>query len=309
MEANLAREMGLSESDPEKPLSLGDVDSVVMIQCVGPAEEYCARICCSSALKNALLLKRFKPSMQITILHRDIRTYGFKERLYRQALDSGILFVRYDEDRKPDVGTNDGTGRLGVRVWDAVLGRVISLAPDLLILSTPLVPAQGNRALGTTLKVPVDMDGWFLEAHVKLRPVDFTSDGIYLAGVAHYPKLLDEAIVQAQAAAARATTILSRESLSSGGAVAHVDPQACVGCLTCVRICPYGIPKISSDALGVGGFAGIASIEPTICQGCGTCVAECPAYAIELSHYRHDQVEREVLSLFKVETKPPGGEE
>jgi heterodisulfide reductase subunit A-like polyferredoxin len=305
VEGNLAQAMGITQSKPENSIALEDVENVVMIQCVGPAEDYCARICCSTALKNALLLKQYKPSIQITILHRDIRTYGFKERLYRQALESGVIFIRYDQDQKSDIHTDD-SGRLNVTAWDAVLGTSLNLAPDLLILSMPVVPADGNRKLGTTLKVPVDLDGWFLEAHVKLRPVDFASDGIFLAGAAHYPKLLDEAVVQAQAAASRAATILSRETLSAGGVVAHVDPEACVGCLTCVRICPFGVPLIQPEAVGVGGVAGSAFIEPTVCQGCGTCVGECPAYAIELSHYNHDQIEREVFSLFNLKSKAPG---
>jgi heterodisulfide reductase subunit A-like polyferredoxin len=309
IEDNLALAMGLPQHKPEKPIALDDVEHVAMIQCVGPAEEYCARICCTTALKNALLLKQLKPSIQITILHRDIRTYGFKERLYKQALESGVVFVRYDVKRKPDVQTNHEDGGLRVQAWDAVIGRSLNLAPDLLVLSMPVVPADGNRALGSILKVPVDMDGWFLEAHVKLRPVDFTNDGIFLAGAAHYPKLLDETVVQAQAAAARATTILSRETLAAGGVIAQVDPQTCVGCLTCVRICPFGVPLIQAEGLGVGGIAGIASIEPTICQGCGTCVGECPAHAIELTHYRHGQVEREVLSLLEFESESPTGGE
>jgi heterodisulfide reductase subunit A len=158
--------------------------------------------------------------------------------------------------------------------------------------------------LGSTLKVPVDADGWFLEAHVKLRPVEFASEGIFLAGAAHYPKLLDETIVQAQAAASRAAVILSKETLSAGGAIAHVDPQACVGCLTCVRICPYRVPQITQQTTGVGGIAGAAYIEPSACQGCGTCVGECPAYAIELLHYRHAQLEAQVAAL----TQPAGAE-
>jgi heterodisulfide reductase subunit A-like polyferredoxin len=309
IEENLAQTMGKAQSNPEKNIAWEDVEQIVMIQCVGPAEKYCARICCATALKNALLLKQLKPSIRVTILHRDIRTYGFKERLYRDALESGVVFIRYDKTRMPDVHTDAGSGRIHVQAWDAVLGRTLSLDPDLLVLSMPVVPSRGNKVLGTTLKVPVDMDGWFLEAHVKLRPVDFASDGIFLAGAAHYPKLLDEAVVQAQAAASRAATILSRETLSVGGVVAHVDPQACVGCLTCVRICPFGVPQIQAEALGVGDVAGAAFIEPTICQGCGTCVGECPAYAIDLSHYNHVQVEREVFSLFKFESDPPGGSE
>jgi heterodisulfide reductase subunit A-like polyferredoxin len=170
---------------------------------------------------------------------------------------------------------------------------------DLLILSTPAIPAEGHRELGTILKVPVDMDGWFLEAHVKLRPVEFASSGVFLAGAAHYPKLLDETIVQAQAAASRAATVLSRETLSAGGAVANIDPLLCVGCLTCVRICPFGVPQILPEEVGVGGVNGAAYIEPSACQGCGTCVGECPANAIELLHYRHDQIECAVCSLLE----------
>jgi heterodisulfide reductase subunit A len=168
----------------------------------------------------------------------------------------------------------------------------------LLVLSMPMVPAHGSRELATRFKVPVDMDGWFLEAHIKLRPVEFVSEGIFLAGAAHYPKLLEESIVQAQAAASRAATVLSQDSLAARGAIARVDPALCVGCLTCVRVCPYGVPSITADLSGVGGVVGAAYIEPTICQGCGTCAAECPAQAIELMHYRHQQVERQALALF-----------
>jgi heterodisulfide reductase subunit A-like polyferredoxin len=293
----IAHEMGLAEPPSKPALDLKTVDQVVMIQCIGPAENYCARICCSVALKNALQFKEQHPSAQVVVLHRDIRTYGFKERLYRQALEKGTIFVRYDPDHRPEVDLAGEEGAIQVHTVDPALGTTLSLNPDLLVLSMPMIPAQGSRELGTTLKVPVDMDGWFLEAHVKLRPVDFASEGVFLAGVAHYPKLLDEAIVQAQAAASRAATILSRENLMAGGAVAHVDPNACVGCLTCVRICPYGVPQIIPDTIGVGGVAGTAYIEPAICQGCGICVGECPAQAIELLHYRHSQVESEVLSI------------
>jgi heterodisulfide reductase subunit A-like polyferredoxin len=162
----------------------------------------------------------------------------------------------------------------------------------------PMVPSEGYRELASALKVPVDIDGWFLEAHVKLRPVEFASSGIFLAGAAHYPKLLDESIAQARAAASRAAVILTQETLSAGGAIALVDPQACVGCLTCVRICPFSVPEVKDDFTGVAGIVGTAFIEPTICQGCGTCVGECPANAIELLRYTHQQVEAQVLSLF-----------
>ncbi len=270
-------------------------DSVVMIQCVGPAERYCARICCTTALKNALMLKRHKPQAQVTVLYRDIRTFGFKERIYQEARRAGVVFIRYDFDRKPQVQIADS--RLQMKVWEPVLGEVLVLQPDLLVLSMPVVPSPGARELAARLKLPVDLDGFFLEAHVKLRPVDFAADGFFLAGMAHYPKFLGESIAQAQAAAARAATILSRDCLEVGDVVALVDAEKCVGCLTCVRICPYRVPRIRADLMGVGGIVGAAYIEPAQCHGCGVCVAECPAKAIQLLHYRDGQIEAKIEAL------------
>ena len=269
---------------------------VVMIQCVGPAEQTCARTCCTTALKNALRLKDLDPTSHVVVLFRDMRTYGFKERLYTQARARGVVFLRHDEHHKPQVAAQDG--KLRVDAWDASLGEMISIDADLVVLSMPMVPSEGSRRLATTLKVPVDADGWFLEAHVKLRPVEFANSGIYLAGAAHYPKLLEETLAQAQAAASRAATVLARPTLSAGGVVAMVNEALCVGCLTCVRVCPLGIPIVDAGRVGVAGTMGTAYIEASVCQGCGTCVGECPAGAIELLHYRHDQVERQVVSLF-----------
>jgi len=274
------------------------VRQVVMLLCVGPAEGTCTRTCCAVALKNAVRFKVEHPNSQVVVLYRDIRTYGFLERLYTRARELGVLFLRYEPDAKPTVQAEDAQAPLQVQVQDPGLGTVLSVQPDLLVLSMPMVPAHGSRELATRFKVPVDMDGWFLEAHIKLRPVEFASEGIFLAGAAHYPKLLEESIVQAQAAASRAATVLAQESLAARGAIALVDPALCVGCLTCVRVCPYGVPSITADLSGVGGVVGAAYIEPTICQGCGTCAAECPAQAIELMHYRHQQVERQALALF-----------
>jgi heterodisulfide reductase subunit A-like polyferredoxin len=274
------------------------VRQVVMLQCVGPAEGTCTRTCCAVALKNAVRFKGEHPAAQVVVLYRDIRTYGFLERLYTQARQLGVLFLRYEPDHKPVVEAEDPQAPLHVQVQDPSLGTTLTLQPDLLVLSMPMVPAHGSRELATRFKVPVDMDGWFLEAHIKLRPVEFASEGIFLAGAAHYPKLLEESIVQAQAAASRAATVLAQESLAARGAIAQVDPTLCVGCLTCVRVCPYGVPAITADLSGVGGVMGAAYIEPTICQGCGTCASECPAQAIELLHYRHHQVERQALALF-----------
>ncbi len=282
---------------PNPKSKIKNQKSIVMIQCIGPAEQYCSRICCTTALKNALVLKRLDPEAEITVIYRDIRTYGFKEQLYTEARRAGVRFVRYDFDRKPEVTVAEEG--LSVQVWEGILGFELELKPDLLVLSTPVVPSQGAKELGSKLKVPLDMDGFFLEAHVKLRPVDFSSAGIFMAGLAHYPKLLDETIVQAQAAAARAATILSKDTMDVGGVVAQVNPEACVGCLTCVRMCPFGVPQISIDLSGVGEIFGAAFINPAQCQGCGICTAECPANAIRLTHYRDEQLDVKVTALLE----------
>jgi heterodisulfide reductase subunit A len=274
-------------------------DSVVMIQCVGPAERYCSRICCTVALKNALALKAKKPDAQVVILYKDIRTYGFKERLYTQAREAGVVFVRYDDEHTPQVETADG---LTVEAWEPVLKGRIELRPDLLVLSMPIVPQSDNHEVSNLFKANLDTDGFFLEAHVKLRPVDFATDGVFMAGMAHYPKLLDETMIQAQAAASRAARVLSREALSAGGRVAVVDQSLCTGCLTCVRICPFSVPKIRPDLTGVGGIIGAAFIEAAVCQGCGSCAAECPAGAIQLAHYTDRQMWAKIDGLVDAAT-------
>ncbi len=275
-------------------------EKVVMIHCVGPAEKFCSRLCCTTSLKNALKLKELNPGARITVLYRDIRTYGFKEQLYTEARRAGIVFVRYEFERKPEVLVQPG-GPLEVRAWEPVLQRELRLDADLVVLSTPIVASKGARELATRLKVPVDMDGFFLEAHVKLRPVDFASDGMFVAGLAHYPKFLDESIAQAQAAAARAAGILAQEKMATSARVAVVDPLRCVGCLTCVRTCPYHVPRIAADEMGVGNIAGAAFVEAAICHGCGSCAAECPAKAIQLMHSTDRQNLAKIDALFQLQ--------
>jgi heterodisulfide reductase subunit A-like polyferredoxin len=265
-----------------------------MIQCVGPAEQFCSRICCTVALKNALALKDRKPDAQVVILYRDIRSYGFKERLYTAARERGVIFLRYDDEHRPQVERN---GTLAVSATDPALRRAVALQPDLLVLSMPIVPREDVHELAGLFKANIDADGFFLEAHVKLRPVDFASDGLFMAGMAHYPKLLDESMVQAQAAAARAARVLSRDTLTAGGRVAVVDQSRCTGCLTCVRICPFGVPVIRPNLTGVGSIMGAAYIEAAVCQGCGSCAAECPAQAIQLMHYTDTQMRAKVGAL------------
>jgi heterodisulfide reductase subunit A-like polyferredoxin len=287
-------------------------DSVVMVQCIGPAEKYCSRLCCTTALKNALKIKELNPDAQVKIIYKDIRTYGFKEQLYTQARQAGVLFINYNFDRKPEVLVPDRSQEMGeqhplrIRVWEPVLGKEIEIETDLLVLSTPVVPSEGTGELASLLKLSQDMDGFFLEAHVKLRPVDFAADGIFMAGMAHYPKFIDETIAQAQAAASRSAGILSQETIQTNARVALVDPEACVGCLTCVRICPYDVPKVTSNFTGVGNILGAAYIEPAICHGCGTCVAECPARAIQLLHYKDLQTIAKLDAMFEAETSHTG---
>jgi heterodisulfide reductase subunit A-like polyferredoxin len=247
-------------------------------------------------LKNALRYKQLRPSARVTVLFKDIRTYGFKENLYTEARRARVTFIRYEASQPPQVEVTDGG--LRIMLSESQLGRSIELRPDLLVLSTPVVPAAQSRQVAGALKLPQDSDGFFLEAHVKLRPVDFASDGLFMAGLAHYPKLIDETIIQAQAAAARAARVLSQSSLSAGGAVAQVNAEQCVGCLTCVRVCPFDVPTVSCEFTGVGQIAGAAFIEPSICRGCGNCVAACPAKAIRLAHYTDDQILVKLEAMF-----------
>jgi heterodisulfide reductase subunit A-like polyferredoxin len=283
-------------ADPQSSI-INRQSSIVMIQCVGPAEKYCARICCAVALKNAIRLKELNPKAEIVILYNDIRAYGFKERLYTKAREKGVLFIRYEFQQKPQVTIDDQRSPINIQVWEPALQKELTLHPELLVLSMPVVPREDAHETAATFKVARDADGFFLEAHVKLRPVDFASDGVFMAGMAHYPKLLDETMIQAQAAAARAARVLSRETLTAGGRVAVVDQARCTGCLTCVRICPFGVPKIRIDLTGVGGIVGAAYVEAAVCQGCGICAAECPARAIQLMHYTDAQMASKVGAL------------
>ncbi|MDI6781386.1 MAG: CoB--CoM heterodisulfide reductase iron-sulfur subunit A family protein [bacterium] len=264
--------------------------SVVMIQCVGSRNEerpYCSRICCTQAVKNALKLKEQNPDTQIYILYRDMRTYGFREEYYYQARKAGVIFIRYDEQAKPVVSNN---GRLKVEVKDPILGADVVLQPDMVVLSVAIDSHLENENLAPLLKVTLDASKFFLEAHMKLRPVDFGSDGMFLCGLAHSPKLIEESIAQAQAAAGRAATILNKERVEAGGVVSCVEEKKCVACLTCIRMCPYDVPFINK--------AGVAEIEAVKCHGCGICASECPAKAIQLLHYRDPQVVAKVDAMF-----------
>jgi heterodisulfide reductase subunit A-like polyferredoxin len=275
----------LIATEPER---LGDVKNVVMIQCVGSRCEerpYCSRVCCAGALKNALKIKEISPETNVFILYRDIRTYGFKEEYYRRAREEGIFFIRFDEEieNKPVVYFVDGA--IEVMVTDKILQRDIIIRPDLLALSMPIVPNE-TEALAQLLKVPRTRDGFFLEAHVKLRPVDFATDGIFLCGLAHAPKFMDETISQASAAAGRASTILSRDYVESEGATAYVDEAYCRACEKCRETCEYGAIDMIERADGVT----VAHVNPVLCKGCGACAVICPNGAMRARHFDLDQI-------------------
>lgn len=272
-------------SDPAK------WNRAIMIQCVGSRNEEnpnCSRICCQSAVKHALELKKLNPEMDIVILYRDMRMYGLLEDYYTEARKQGIIFSRFDLDNMPQVESN-GAG-LKVTFHDHVLQRLIQMPADAVILSAATLAADTDH-LATQLKAPRNAYGFFIEAHAKLRPVDLASEGIYLCGTAHSPKLISESITQALAAASRAGSFLAGKTLSVGGAVAHVDKTHCAACLVCVMSCPYGVPKINEE--------NVSEINPALCQGCGVCVSECPAKAIQLSHFEDDQITVEVHALLE----------
>ncbi len=290
-DARVVTQLDLEEIIVHRPEEIAQLKQVVMIQCVHPPAkiDYCSRVCCTNTMKNAIRVKMLNPDCQVYVLYKDMITYGFREQFYTEARRRGVIFMRYDEQHLPEV-SRTADGRLAVRAWEQVFGREMTLSPDLVALSMAVVPSAGTAELAKILDVPLSVEGFFQEAHLKMRPMDFMEEGIFMAGMAHYPKFIEEAIINAQAAAARAITLLAKEPLYYGGPIAVVDQNKCVGCLTCVRTCPFQIPKIRADFTGVGGIAGAAYIEPALCQGCGTCTAECPAKAIQLMAYLDAQL-------------------
>jgi heterodisulfide reductase subunit A-like polyferredoxin len=275
----------------EEPDGAKGLDAVVMIQCVGSRrEDYpnCSRICCQSAVKNALHLKELNPEMQVYVLYRDMRTYGLMEDYYTEARKKGVVFFRYDQEHPPEVTpTEDG---IQVNFIDHVLGREVRARADLLVLSAGMRPRE-SEDLYSIMKLARNADGYLLEAHVKLRPVDMATDGVYVCGTAHGPKLVGESIAQALAAAGRAATLLSQSELELSPVTSRVNPDLCASCLVCVYSCPYGVPRINKD--------GVSQIDEALCRGCGICAAECPAKAIELNWYEDDQILAQVDGLLE----------
>ena len=271
--------------------TIGNLKSVVMIQCVGSrtAERpYCSRLCCGQAVKNALEIKRISPETEIYILYRDIRTYGLMERHYRQAREAGVMFLRFEAGRPPQVAAN---GSVQVTVHDAMLDAEVMLEADCVVLSVATVPQPDAGELAQLLKVPRTQDGFFQEAHLKLRPVDFANEGIFLCGMAHYPKkAATESVTQAVAAAGRAATVLANRVIEIEPTISHVVEEKCDGCAYCVDPCPFKAIKLVEYVNEAGQTKKRVQVDETVCKGCGTCQATCPKGAIFVWHFKLDQL-------------------
>ena len=269
-----------------------DLDRVIMIQCVGSRNEEnpnCSRICCQNAVKNAIALKEKNADTDVFILYRDMRMYSMLEEFYTKARNMGVIFSRFDPENKPEVAIGE-KGKMSVTFTDHVLGRKVEASADLVVLSAG-VKAADTEELATIIKTGRNAEGFFMEAHVKLRPVEAPTEGIFICGTAHGPKLITETITQAMAAASRATTFLSQESLTLSSVTAEVNQDHCASCLVCVRSCPYHVPVIND--------LGVSYIDPALCQGCGICASECPAKTIKLNWYEDNQLLSKVEALLE----------
>ncbi len=279
---HLELDQKLINGDP----ALEKINAAVFIQCVGsrePQRPYCSRVCCTHTIESALHLKKLNPAMDIYVLYRDIRTYGEREYLYRESRQAGVIFIRYSQDRKPSVAA--GPDGLEIRTMDHILNRPVLIKADLISLATAIVPYRDEQ-LAQFFKVPMNEDGFFVEAHAKLGPSEFATDGVFLCGMAHYPKPIDESVAQAQSAASRAITLLSRQKIKVSGTIAQVNPLLCSSCGVCVDVCPYSAPSFVEK----GPFEGKAEVNPILCKGCGLCVASCRSGALNLKGFGEGQI-------------------
>ncbi|MEO0270769.1 MAG: 4Fe-4S binding protein, partial [candidate division WOR-3 bacterium] len=238
-----------------------------------------------------LKIKELNEDTEVYILYRDIRTYGFKEKYYTLARKKGVKFVRFNENKKPEAKIENG--KLFISVFDEVLGLPLKIQADYLILSTGIVANEDAKEIATLCKFPVTKEGFFLEAHMKLRPVDFATDGLFLAGLAHFPKTLDETIVQAQAASGRAGIVLSRDYIESEPYIAVINEEKCSGCHVCIALCPY-------NAISFDHEKKVAKIDDALCKGCGVCVGACPSKAIAQKHFRDEQIFEEIKEILMI---------
>jgi len=271
-------------------LSLNGLKTVVFIQCVGsrePERPYCSRVCCTHTMESALHLKALNPDVNVYVLYRDIRTYGEREYLYRRARLEGVIFIPYEADAKPLVSA--GQAGLTIDVMDQNLGDKVRMNADLLVLASAVVPHRGEN-IARLFKIPVNEEGFFVEAHAKLGPSEFATPGIFLCGMAHYPKPIDESVAQAKAAASRALTVLTRESIAVGGVVSHIVAEKCSACLGCLEVCPYGAIALNDETHA-------AEVNEALCKGCGACAAACPSEAVILGGFENRQIYAQIKSV------------
>jgi heterodisulfide reductase subunit A len=291
----------------EEKIAAGDekvtgAESLVMIQCVGCRNEdrdYCSRVCCSESVKNALKLKEINPEMDIYILFRDMRTYGFNEDYYREAASKDVRFIRYEPEEKPEIEpaeNEEGKSVLRVTLPDYVLGKKLELDADIVALAAAVVPPAGTEEVAGQFRLTLSQDGFFKEAHVKLRPVDFGTEGVYLCGMAHYPKFISEAVSQAYGAAGRALTLLSHDTVTASGSVCEVDENKCISCGACISVCKYGAIEFHETPQGRK-----ARVIPVLCKGDGLCNRKCPTGAIQLKHFTDKEILSEIDVAFSEE--------
>jgi heterodisulfide reductase subunit A len=279
--------------------------AMAMIQCVGCRQEdrnYCSRVCCDQAIKNALKLKQINPAMDIYIIFRDMRTYGFKEDHYREAASKDVRFIRYEPDDKPQVEAveEDGKPVLRVTATDPILGQKLVIDTDSVALAAAVIPSATTHEVSKLFKIPLNPDGFFQEAHVKLRPVDSAADGVFLCGIAHYPKHISETISQAYGAAGRAATILTKDSVVASGAICEVNENACVSCGGCISVCTYDAIDFHETPQGKK-----ARVNPILCKGDGLCNSRCPTAAISLKHFTNEEIFSQIDAAFPATEEAP----
>ncbi len=267
--------------------------TAVFIQCVGsriPERPYCSKVCCTQSIRNALKLKSINPDMKVFIIYRDMRPFGLREDLYTKARTKGIQFIKFDFEKELKVTKKED--QLEIVFSDTSLRRKMQIKTDLIILASAIVPEKENK-LAALYKITQNADGFFMEAHAKLKPVDCATDGVFLCGLAHAPKPIDESISQAQAAATRAVTLLAKKTMNVDGTIAWVDPELCSSCAVCISICPYSAPSFTIE----GRYEGKAEINPVLCKGCGLCVASCRSGALHLRGFDNNQIFAQIFAM------------
>ena len=282
-DARVMTGLELDKKFVDNALPIKDIKTAVFIQCVGsriPERPYCSKVCCTQSVKNALQLKKLKPAMDVFIIYRDLRTYGLREGLYREARTQGVVFIRYDFSK--ELAVSKGKDGLQVRCTSSVLLRELEITADLLVLATPIVSPAENP-LAQLFKVPVNDDGFFVEAHVKLQPIDFATQGVFVCGLAHSPKPVDESIAQALGAASRVASILFKDKFIKSAIAAEINPETCVGCMGCLSVCPY-------NAISFNEKKQICEVNEILCKGCGNCAATCPSQSAVLGGFKPQQL-------------------